>query len=560
MRRLAFVLATLVALAAASPARAAAAAPAAVTYRPPVDAPIVDPFRPADPNWTRGNRGLEYATTPGTLVAAAAAGEVVFAGPVADGLHVVVLHDDGLRTSYSFLALVAVRRGDRVAQGQTVGTTQDRFHFGVRAGEAYLDPAKLFGGGPPQVYLVPDELRKPLSEADERGGIVRMFGGLVSRAFQATGEAVAWAYDAGTEAFWSTVDDYVDKANGALQYAIENQPIAHIERFVEAANAWWEARTTCTPESTPAPKLAERRILVRVAGLGSTSKDGAAIDALDARALGYAEADDVRFSYRGGTTKENEYGVQDTTQDIRESGRKLRELLARIAAENPGVPIDIVAHSQGGLVARSALTDEGEPTDPRLPKINSLVTLGTPHLGTPAATGLTMVGHTDIGADALTAAHLALPNQIDPAGTSVQQMAEHSEFIRRLNSRPLPAGMNATSIGAREDLLVPAGRTLLAGARNVTVSVPTLYADHDRLPGSAQAYREVALALAGMAPTCQSFGDAMADAAVSGLIYATEAGLGGGAWIGAERLDQLIGRAIPDITIPRRYDLDSKPR
>jgi murein DD-endopeptidase MepM/ murein hydrolase activator NlpD len=85
MRRLAVVLATLVALVAASPA--VAAPPGAVTYRPPVDAPIVDAFRPADPDWTAGNRGLEYATSPGTAVSAAAAGEVVFAGPVADGLH-----------------------------------------------------------------------------------------------------------------------------------------------------------------------------------------------------------------------------------------------------------------------------------------------------------------------------------------------------------------------------------------------------------------------------------------------------------------------------------------
>jgi hypothetical protein len=550
MRRLAVVLATLVALVAASPA--VAAPPGAVTYRPPVDAPIVDAFRPADPDWTAGNRGLEYATSPGTAVSAAAAGEVVFAGPVADGLHVVVLHDDGLRTSYSFLALVAVRRGDRVVQGQTVGTTQDRFHFGVRAGDAYLDPAKLFGAGPPQVYLVPDELRKPLSEADERAGVAGMFGGLVSRAIAASGDAVAWAYDKGSEAFWSAVDEAVGEARGALDYAIENRPTAHLSRFAAAAHAWWEARNTCTPETVPAPKLQERRILVRVAGLGSTSKKEAAIDDLDAAALGYAKGDDLRLSYRGGTTEEQAYGVHDTTQDIRASGRKLRELLARIAVETPGVPIDVVAHSQGGLVARSALTDEGEPTDPRLPKVNSVVTLGTPHLGTPAATALTMVGHTDVGQAMLTGAHLALPNQIDPAGTSVTQMAEHSEFIRRLNRRALPAGIRATSIGAREDLLVPAGRTLLAGAHNVTVSAPTLHDDHGELPAAPHAQREVALALAGMAPTCQTFRDAMADAAVSGLIYATEAGLGGGAWLGAHRID----RIIPDVTIPRRYDLD----
>src|SRR5688572_4811659 len=191
MRRLALVLATLVALCAAPPARAGA--PAAVTYRPPVDAPVVDPFRPADPNWTSGNRGLEYATTPGTAVAASAAGEVVFAGPVGDGLHVVVLHDDGLRTSYSFLQLLAVKRGQKVAQGQTVGTAQARFHFGARAGDAYLDPALLFGGGPPQVHLVPDELRRPQSEAKEREGLARMFAGWGSRALAAGGAAFEWA-------------------------------------------------------------------------------------------------------------------------------------------------------------------------------------------------------------------------------------------------------------------------------------------------------------------------------------------------------------------------------
>lgn len=379
-----------------------------------------------------------------------------------------------------------------------------------------------------------------------------MFAGWGSRAIAAGGAALEWARDTGTAAIENTVADAIDQMAGAYHYATHARPGAHLSRFASAAKAWWDARQTCTPESVPAPKVQDRHILVRVAGLGSTSDD-AAIDDLNAATLGYAEADVHRFSYRGGTIKENPYGVADTTNDIRESGRRLRELLARLAEENPGVPIDIVAHSQGGLVARSALTDEGEPTDPRLPPVNSLVTLGSPHLGAPAATAGAMLGHTDVGGALLTATHLALPDQIDPAGTSVKQMAEHSEFLRRLNARPLPAGLKATSIGAREDLLVPAGRTLLAGAHNVTVSAPTLHDDHGELPGSPQAQREVALGLVGMAPTCQSFGDAMADAAVSGLIYATETGLGGGAFLAAARIDS----RTPKVTIPRRYDSDT---
>src|SRR5947207_7613917 len=119
MRRLAFLLAGLVLLGVgiAPPATADSA------YRPPVDAPAADPFRPPAQHWGAGNRGLEYATRPGQEVKAAADGEVVFAGQVGGTLHVVVLHPDGLRTSYSFLGSVRVHRGDKVHQGDAVGTT-----------------------------------------------------------------------------------------------------------------------------------------------------------------------------------------------------------------------------------------------------------------------------------------------------------------------------------------------------------------------------------------------------------------------------------------------------
>ena len=42
------------------------------TYQPPVDAEVVDGFRPPATRFGAGNRGLEYATTPGTEVRAAA--------------------------------------------------------------------------------------------------------------------------------------------------------------------------------------------------------------------------------------------------------------------------------------------------------------------------------------------------------------------------------------------------------------------------------------------------------------------------------------------------------
>lgn len=116
-----------------------------VIYRPPVDAPVIDAFRPPAHIGAPGNRGLEYATRPGTAVRAAAPGVVVFAGPVGSGRHVTVAHPDGVRTSYSLLRTVAVRAGQRVGTGHILGTAGPSLHFGARIGEAYVDPAVLLG-------------------------------------------------------------------------------------------------------------------------------------------------------------------------------------------------------------------------------------------------------------------------------------------------------------------------------------------------------------------------------------------------------------------------------
>jgi murein DD-endopeptidase MepM/ murein hydrolase activator NlpD len=126
-----------------------------VRYRPPVPAPIVDHFRPPACTWCPGNRGIDYDTPSGTPVHAAAPGEVTFAGRIGGDGFVTVAHADGLRTSYAFLATIAVRQGEVVVQGQVVGTTEGRLHFGVRRGSTYLDPELLFAGGRVRARLVP---------------------------------------------------------------------------------------------------------------------------------------------------------------------------------------------------------------------------------------------------------------------------------------------------------------------------------------------------------------------------------------------------------------------
>lgn len=141
----------------------------AVLYVPPVDAPVIDPFRPPPSPYAPGNRGLTYGTSPGQPVHASAAGEVVFAGQVGGERFVTVAHPDGLRTSYAFLGSVAVVRGQPVAAGDVVGTTSALpFHFGVRDPDGtYLDPALLLARRLVRdVHLVPLDWGGPPGAAD----------------------------------------------------------------------------------------------------------------------------------------------------------------------------------------------------------------------------------------------------------------------------------------------------------------------------------------------------------------------------------------------------------
>lgn len=122
---------------------------------PPVDAPVIDGFRPPDQPWLPGNRGLEYDTDPGQVVRASASGTVTFAGQVGGDLFVTVLHPGGLRTTVGYLGSVLVSVGDHVTRGQVIALAGDSIHFTARRGDRYIDPDSLFWAVRVAVRLVP---------------------------------------------------------------------------------------------------------------------------------------------------------------------------------------------------------------------------------------------------------------------------------------------------------------------------------------------------------------------------------------------------------------------
>lgn len=130
-------------------------------WHPPVDAVIADPFREPACRWCPGNRGIEYATRAGDAVTAVAAGHVTFSGTVAGRTYVVVRHADGRRATYGNLADRLHVQGDVIAAGALVGHAAGAFHFGLRDGELYVDPAPFIGRLVGVVRLVPSDRVTP---------------------------------------------------------------------------------------------------------------------------------------------------------------------------------------------------------------------------------------------------------------------------------------------------------------------------------------------------------------------------------------------------------------
>ena len=142
---------------------------ASSSYMRPVRGAIIRRFEPPPTPYAAGHRGLDMAVPVGTPVAASNDGVVAFAGAVAGELFVSIDHADGIRTTYSYLSTVLVRRGDVVARGRRVGlsgpghagATEPHLHFGMRVGDTYLDP---------EPYLI-DGLRRDLSQAIHLGPV-----------------------------------------------------------------------------------------------------------------------------------------------------------------------------------------------------------------------------------------------------------------------------------------------------------------------------------------------------------------------------------------------------
>jgi triacylglycerol lipase len=141
------------------------------------------------------------------------------------------------------------------------------------------------------------------------------------------------------------------------------------------------------------------------------------------------------------------------TQDIRLTAQALRTYVDGVRASSGAAKVDLVGHSQGGLVARAYVRWYGGATT-----VDSLITLGTPNRGTYVANLVNVLGFGNCA-----------------AVVACQQMSIGSSFLADLNAGDDTIGsVRYTTVRTWQDELVrPVDQaTLFDGATNVLVQDP----------------------------------------------------------------------------------------
>jgi peptidase M23-like protein/palmitoyl protein thioesterase len=453
------VIAGVAAILVAAPAAASSSDYPATMLRAPVDGPIGRGFEAPQVDWGPGHRGLDYVVPAGTAVAAAADGIVSWAGPVAGVMAVTIDHGGGLESTYSDLAEIYVVGGQPIDSGTWLGRTSlahagggPGLHFGVKLDGRYVDP---------RGFLAPLDIADGLH-------LVPL---------------VAWP--PGPDRVPSWLLPAIDRAGTADRACGAVQPMA----------------------SSPPPP--SDNVAVAIAGIGSKTKDGISADMYEAgpELLGYAPDRVYRFSYAGidGDDLHIPYPREATFGDLHVAAGRLEELLFAIGKRHPGSHVDLIAHSQGGIVARIYLQTAAESGRTGLPQVDHLVTFATPHKGAPGAESIagldraTLTGSKVLDAVSWLTRHgIALP---DPRSLAAQQLSGDSSLVRWLQTEDLPSGTRALALAIPDDVVVPVDRALYETETSAVVP-PALGWAHGQIVSSPVARALAYSFLRDAAPAC----------------------------------------------------------
>jgi hypothetical protein len=293
--------------------------------------------------------------------------------------------------------------------------------------------------------------------------------------------------------------------------------------------AYVRSRADCTDPADAAARPGgggSGHLLFAIGGIDSATdrRTGAAFG-LDTRALGYHANEVGWFSYRAGG---GPYRPPDTWTDLVGQAHSLRDQLRAFARAHPGREVDLVAHSQGGVVVDAFLELAYDPADPTLPPLGTVVTLASPHQGAPLAEAAADVRASRTGRALLDGVDRLAAGAIPPSGgTSTRQLDPRSPLMTRLRAGRLPDQMEMTSVSGTDDPVVPSPSTEKRGARAV-VTNPAGAGDHSAIVRDRQAMTATRLALEQRAPACVGWAAGIRGAVEPVLIRRVELTIGRG--------------------------------
>jgi hypothetical protein len=194
----------------------------------------------------------------------------------------------------------------------------------------------------------------------------------------------------------------------------------------------------------------------------------------------------------------------------------------------PGREVDLLAHSQGGVVVEAFLTLIYKRNDRSYPPLGTVVTLSSPLRGDPLASAAADIGRTTSGAEALRVVRGVADSAGVrlPLGTAAQRdLAADSELMRKLDAARLPDEVELTTIGSGTDVVVPGNAATRPGARGITLLPRGLNA-HRAVLNDPLALRVVRAALENKPLPCQSIAAALTASIVSTTISTLEERVG----------------------------------
>lgn len=207
------------------------------------------------------------------------------------------------------------------------------------------------------------------------------------------------------------------------------------------------------------------------------------------------------LNYGGAPELLNPHIVQWGLTDIKGSAQQLAAFVDTVLERTGASQVDIVGHSQGGVVARQYMRFEGgtNPDDPSLNKVHSLVMLGASNHGTTFGE-MQQQAH-ELGVLLDIPAQLVIRGQLGPA--AVQQL-NGSGFLSNLNSgSQTQPGVSYTSIASHTDgVITPPESSFLEPGPDATVEnvwlqdgCPSNTADHNDMLSDERAMYLVKSAL-----------------------------------------------------------------